>query len=436
MARAGFKRKRGRAIWDEGAKRGAGRRGLSALIPSRRAALFGVLAALGAGAAFANSAVNILHTRAPQLALAIDPNDPVALVRGAELQRAAGSEAARSDAAVLSVVQRSVARLPINGPAFRLYGLSRANNADIATMEAQMRVSDRMERRDIGAQLWLIESAVEANDVDRALRHYDRALRIEEAARPLLYPVLTQAMDSPLIRTRFGQYMAANPPWLESFLRFAVSKTQAPVSMALLARENGGWPEGGAFSSLDTELLARLVANGDTAAAANHFRTIKSADPAILTSLRMDESSTNWRLAPIAWQPFQIDGIESYILASEQGEGALEIEAELEAGYKGPVARKFLALAPGAYTMSATMRAEDFSSRDLARWELRCADGSSSQPLLREEVGFADSMTMSADFTVPSNCAVQALMVSAETLVTTRYVKLVLASASLEPAAR
>ncbi|MGB3472044.1 MAG: hypothetical protein WBA51_14590 [Erythrobacter sp.] len=399
---------------------------------TRKGALFAIAAVLGAGAAMANAAVNMFHTRAPVAALAIDGNDPVALIRNAQTKIVAGDSAARTDQAVLSVVQRSVRRLPINGPAFRLYGLNSATKADLSAMRAQMRVSDRMERRDVGAQLWLIENAVEQNDVNRALRHYDTALRIEESSRALLYPVLTSALDSELIRERFLPYMKANPPWLESFLRYAVSKTENPVAVAQLAKLNGGWPEGAAFSSLDTELLSRLVSNKDFAEAAAHFRRIEGVDETILTSLVLTNTSTNSRLAPIAWQPFSIDGIESYILASPEGGGKVEIEAEVEAGFKGPVARKYLALEPGRYRLTSSMRAEDYSRQDQARWVLACAGGNDGLALVSETVDMDEEMALETRFTVPSDCPVQLLMVSADTLVTTRYVKLILASAGLD----
>ena len=402
---------------------------------TRKGVFFGIAAFLTAGAAVADTTVNMLHTRAPQSALAIDANDPVALIRNAQTQIVAGNTEASADEAVLQVVQRSVRELPINGPAFRLYGLNSATSADIAAMRAQMRVSDRMERRDVGAQLWLIENAVEQNDVNAALRHYDTALRVEESSRALLFPVLTQALDSPLIRERFVPYMKANPQWLEGFLRYAVSNTENPASLAALARINGGWPEGDAFSSLDTELLARLVANDNFDGAVEHFRQIESADPATLTSLALNDATTNWRLAPIAWQPFRIDGVETYILASPDGGGAVEIEAEMEAGYKGPVARKFLALKPGRYRVDAAMRAEDFSNPDQVRWTLDCAETGRSQRLLAEEVAFDEDMTLSATLQVPAGCDVQSLLIRAETLVTTRYVKLVLESAKLTPLA-
>ncbi len=423
-------------------RRGRGRTRAAASLPrfaiprvsfTRKGVTFAIIAAIGAGAAMANAAVNMLQTSAPQAALSINANDPVALIRDAQVRIVAGDASARADEAVQRVVQRSVRALPINGPAFRLYGLNSATSADLAAMRAQMRISDLMERRDVAAQLWLIENAVEQNDVSRALRHYDTALRIEESSRALLYPVLARAMDSALIRERFVPYMKANPPWLESFLRFAVSQTENPVAMAQLAQLNGGWPEGAAFSSLDTELLARLFANEDYSAAIEHFRAIDGVDRSILDSLTLTDASTNWQLAPIAWQPFRIEGIETFILASMEGGGKVEIEAEIESGYKGPVARKFMALKPGRYRLRSAMRAEDYSNPDQARWLLTCASTSAERILVDESVAFDDEMALQTQFTVPASCPVQLLMISADTLVTTRYVKLILASAELEP---
>jgi hypothetical protein len=392
--------------------------------------VFAAIAALGAIAAVANAAVNILHERAPAMALVIDPGDPVALVRNAELESSAGYQSPQKVEDLKSTVQRAVTRLPINGPAFRLYGLSSAAKADLEAVRAQMHLSDLMERRDLGAQLWLIENAVERNDVDRALLHHDRALRIEESSRELLYPVLTDALDSPLIRERFRPFLAANPPWLASFLRFAVSTSARPVSLAKLVRENGGWPEGSAFSSLDKELLARLVHNSDFAEAAAFFGEIAGADPSILTSLRIAQTSTDQRLAPFAWQPYRLAGVESYFVDSTDDEDRLEIETEIEAGYKGLVVRKFVALEPGDYHLSAKMRAENFSRHDTARWALSCAGAEQVPLLFNKEVALGKSMVLAGNFLVPDECPLQQLRIEAETMVTTRYVKLVVERAA------
>jgi len=388
------------------------------------------LLAYGAGS---SAAVNVFHARAPSLALALDGDDPVALVRDAQMRISAGATRDGEADSIRSVVARSVRELPLNGPAFRLYGLASAANSDLPGVRAQMALSDRMERRDVAAQLWLIEDAVEQNEIERALSHYDKALRIRESSRAILYPALTGAMTSPLIRERFVPYMQDPAPWLESFLRYAVSKSDDPVAIAALVRAAGGFPDGPAFATRDTELLGQLVATGEYEAAIAHYRGIEGSDPGVLTSLALTAASTDNARAPVTWQPFQIDGIEPYILGASDGEG-VEIEADLEAGYKGPIARKLLALAPGRYDIEAGMRAEDFRRGDNARWTIVCA-GQESQPvLLDEEVALGETMRLSARMTVPADCPVQTVQVNASTRFGSGFVTLVLAKARISPA--
>ncbi|MDJ0643318.1 MAG: hypothetical protein QNJ15_10900 [Erythrobacter sp.] len=402
--------------------------------PSGRllAATVGTL--LVAYGAATSAAVNVFHSQLPSLALSIDKDDPVALVRNAQIDLSSGAIPAGGDNAILGVVRQSVSDLPLNAPAFRLYGLASATNADLPGVREQMAVSERMERRDAAAQLWLIEDAVERNDIAAALRHYDTALRITESTRAVLYPVLTDALESELIRERFAPYMAARPPWLESFLRFAVSNTKSPVAIAELARISDGFPEGPAYSSLDRELLTQLVASEDYRAAIDHFRRIEGADANVANGLQLTTASTDEAYSPVTWQPFSIDGIEPFVLTSPEGEGMVEIETELEAGYTGPVARKLLALPPGRYAMRATLRAEDFGSQDQASWRLFCAGSQGSDPLVNEVFDLDDEMAIDTAFAVPGDCPAQLVLVSADTTVRTGYLKLVLAEATLSAA--
>jgi len=398
--------------------------------PSRRTIALLIGTALLAYGAGSSAAVNVFQTRAPKLALTLDSDDPVALVRDAHLRMDAGDMPEAAGAGILAVVRKSVAELPINGPAFRLYGLSSAASSDLPGVRRQMALSDRLERRDLATQLWLIEDAVERNDIARALGHYDKALRIRESSRAILYPVLTEAMKSPLIRTRFVPYMQDPPPWMESFLRYAVSNSDDPVAIAELAREAGGFPEGAAFATRDTELLRRLVASDEYAAAIAHYRRIRGADPAVLTTLELTETATASGLAPVSWQPFQINGIEPYVLAARDGDG-VEIEAELEAGYKGPFARKLLALPPGDYVLEAVMRAEDFSRGDTVRWSVSCAGAETGDALLAVEALVEEEFEVSGRMNVPENCPVQTVRINATTRVASGYVKLVLAEAEI-----
>lgn len=395
------------------------------------AAIAGTL--LVAYGAASSAAVNVFHSDLPALALSIDDDDPVALVRNAQINLAAGAIPNGSDNAILGVVRQSVSDLPLNAPAFRLYGLASATNADLPGVREQMAVSERMERRDAAAQLWLIEDAVERNDIASALRHYDTALRITESTRAVLYPVLTDAMESELIRERFVPYMQSPAPWLESFLRFAVSNTTDPVAIAELARISDGFPEGPAYSSLDRELLTQLVAKEDYQEAMAHFRRIEGVEAAITTDLAVTAKSTAEAYSPVTWQPFSIDGIEPFILASPAGNGQVEIEAEMEAGYSGPFARKLIALEPGRYSLAARLRAEDFGTQDQASWRLFCAGSAGAEPLVSEVFDLGKDIAISAEFTVPDGCPAQLVLISADTTVRTGYLKLVLAEAALTP---
>ncbi|WP_298470682.1 hypothetical protein [uncultured Erythrobacter sp.] len=396
------------------------------------AAVAGTL--LVAYGAATSAAVNVFHSDLPTLALSIDDDDPVALVRNAQINHAAGIIPKGGDNAILGIVRQSVSDLPINASAFRLYGLASAANADLPGVREQMAVSERMERRDAGAQLWLIQDAVERNDVAGALRHYDTALRIEQSTSAVLYPVLTDALESETIRERFVPYIKSTPPWLESFLRFAVSNTKDPVAIAELAKLSGGFPEGSAYSSLDRELLTQLVAKENYREAIDHFRRINGADKTVANGLELTGASTAEAYSPVTWQPFSIDGIEPFVLASAQGEGMVEIEAEMEAGYTGPVARKLLALEPGRYSMSASFRAEDFGTQDQASWRIVCAGSQGADPLVNEVFDIAEEFEMDAAFTVPAGCPAQLVLVSADTTIRTGYLKLVLAEARLSPA--
>ena len=399
--------------------------------PSGRllAAIAGSL--LVAYGAATSAAVNVFHTKLPALALSFDDDDPVALVRDAQINLAAGAIPAGGNDAILGVVRQSVSDLPINAPAFRLYGLASATNADLPGVREQMAVSERMERRDAAAQLWLIEDAVERNDVADALRHYDTALRIEQSTRAVLYPALTDALESDVIRQRFLPYMGSRPPWLESFLRYAVSNTKDPVAIAELAKLSKGFPKGSAYSSLDRELLTQLVANEEYEEAVAHFRRIEGAEENVASGLELTTASTAETYSPITWQPFSIDGIEPFVLAAAVGEGMVEIEAEMEAGYTGPVARKLIALEPGRYSMSAKFRADKFGTQDQAGWRIFCAGNQDAQPIVNEVFDLAEEMAITARFTVPANCPAQLVLVSADTTIRTGYLTFVIAEANL-----
>lgn len=379
-------------------------------------AIAGGVAALAlAWSAATHSASFAFQASNPELALRIAPSNPVALVHAAQQSIALGAAGGAGGPSIIRAAERSIREQPLNAAAFRLYGLVRTANSDLDAIGAQVAMADRLSRRDLAAQLFLIEYAVRRNDIAAALRHYDTALRVEESSGALLYPVLTAAMSEPLIRQRFRPYLAARPPWLESFLRQAVSTSKNPAEIAALAMEAGGFPSSDEYSSLDTELLVALEAAEQFPALVRYYGSLDHADRSLLTTLAFTEANTRRSLAPVSWLPYAIEGIDSVFVTT--AEGQLELEAELDSGFAGPVARKLTALPAGIYRLSAAMRAEAFQPDDNIRWQIVCAKSGTEtgRELLNQTVEMAARFAFGGQFTVPAGCPVQRIEIFGQT---------------------
>lgn len=90
--------------------------------------------------------------------------------------------------------------------------------------------ASRLTRRNIEAQLWAIESAVDRGDIDGALAAYDIAFRTSSAAQTMLFPVLADAIAEPRVRAFLLDRLVANPPWSKDFIHYAtrsVSRLEA-----------------------------------------------------------------------------------------------------------------------------------------------------------------------------------------------------------------
>lgn len=375
--------------------------------------LGGAIALVIAGSAALHSASFALQARDPGLALKIDSTNPVALVRKAHQELMTGAAGRGGGADALASAREAIREQPLNAPAFRLYGLVRVANADLDAIGAQIAMSDRLSRRDVGAQLFLIEDSVRRNDIAGALRHYDTAMRADRASRALLFPVLTSALSEPLIRQRFKPYLASPPPWMESFLRSAISTSKDPSSLAALAIESGGFPDGDEYGSIHTELMVALEAANQLPQLARYYRSIGTAPQSNLTSLAFTEANTDRALAPVSWLPYATDGIDSTFVST--GGAGLELETTMNQGFAGIIARKLTALRPGNYTLRAPMRAENFYPGDTVRWQVSCPGTGNGKILFNATAELADQFSVGGRFSVPNDCPVQKIEIFSDT---------------------
>ena len=355
----------------------------------------------------------IFQWNLPRIALWFDAEEPVALIRAAKEDLAVGGTQGNQGAAAIDAATRSIARNPLNKDAFGIFGLVSLANTDPERTSRRMAMADRLSRRDLGAQLFLIEDAVRRNDVAEALRHYDTAMRISESVRPSLYPVLTEAIREPAIRARFLPYMNASTPWLEPFLRHAIGNSSDPASIVALAVEAGGFPEGPRFATRVPELLSVLVAQGDYASARRLFEVVAGGDPAILTTAPFNDETTGIALAPFTWQPFQVDGIDSMFISG--GQSGLELESRMDSGFTGSVVRKLFALSPGAYAAAIPVASQGHAPGDAAIMRVACVAGGDAQMILNAREDLAEETTLRGAFVVPAGCAYQMVTVLVET---------------------
>jgi len=142
------------------------------------------------------SAANALRQVRPDLAHRIMPFDARANAGLAEQAsvRMAQDRAARATAAGLA--REALSRDVTVVAAWRTLGLELETEGRRGDAERLIRFAERLSRRDLPTQLWLIEANVARNDIEGALAHYNIALRTSQAAADVLFPILVQAILS------------------------------------------------------------------------------------------------------------------------------------------------------------------------------------------------------------------------------------------------
>lgn len=173
----------------------------------------------------------------PTLAVRINPWNAIALAERANQLVTRQPEDAQARGQAIRSAKAALRRSPINARAAVTLGLANSLGGDPREAAAWVGYSERLSRRELAAQLWLIESAVARGDVDTALQHYDIAIRTGRQARELLFPVLAAAAADGNVRQKLAAWLAKRPPWGEAFLFASSGSTSDPLSLAALYQE-------------------------------------------------------------------------------------------------------------------------------------------------------------------------------------------------------
>ena len=284
-----------------------------------------------------------------------------------------------------------------------------ALNAQTAGKTAEARRlfahSDALSRRELGTRLWLIEDAVQRNDIKGALRHYDIALRTEENAPNLLFPVLGEAIVDPDISAALTDVLQSRPAWGESFTTYLATSGQVPTASAMLLRNlsRRGAPVSAASQTGVVNMLFRA---GKFDESWNYYRSFRanvdrrrSRDPDF--GLELETPSI------FDWVPIMSDaGISASIQHAGGKGGVFDFAAPSSTG--GIVLQQVQLLPPGRYRLDGV--SAEIEQPRVARpyWRISCLN---SQELGRIELpnSSENSGRFIGFFEIPVGCPVQTL---------------------------
>lgn len=331
----------------------------------------------------------------PGYALLLSPTNGVANSRVFD-QLLAKEKLSESDMPAWGGVARAVLRTaPLDAPMIRILAMA----SEGAAVGDLMRLSERVSRRDLLTQLWLIEDAVAQNDVAAALRHYDRALSVFPAAGNNLYEILSSSMEHDEVRAELAIYVKAGRPWVNGFLSYAVQHSAQPALVAdLLAASGGSRDSAPHRRAIETRLLAKLVTVGEVSTARSHARRMGAENP-ILSDFAMTPLSVEPSYAPLGWT----------LASNASGHGALDeagaLRVTVSPAVRGRIAQRVVQLAPGGWSLAHSVEFPSLSPMASLTWQIFCVTSAAKQNILDQALpSQASTQAYRINFDVPTDC--------------------------------
>jgi hypothetical protein len=353
---------------------------------------------------------DVYHLHDPQIALALHAGDPLALVTSAEQMLIDGPVSSSAASTIAGAARRSIEAQALNPYAAKLLAGVLLARGDVNGM-ALFRVADRMTRRDLGVQLWLVEDAVRRDDISAALAHYDSALRVTASVAPTLFAILSEAIDDPRLWPAFRATIPPSSPWLGAFLRYAAKASRHPASIVGLLAHYPSLPPRPEFDAFRHELIGQLIARNDFATARMFYLAQPGADPTMLNSVSIGETAADPRYTPFSWRLFNDNAVQSTFVSSSES-GGLSIQVTLAEGSSGVIAQKMTLLPPGRYQLVTRQHIDPASTTARITWRARCSPNATAPTFWQSgPLTPADQSAFNASIIIPAACAAPTLEV-------------------------
>lgn len=349
------------------------------------------------------SLAQVLFRTYPERAHSLAPYDGriTAFLSGAlSDEKATPADRRRADELALLALRQD----PTVVVALSTLGLNSEVRGDVTRARQLFAGAQKLSRRDLRTQLWMIEDAVRRGDISGALRQYDITLRVFPKVWEILFPVLAAASSEPQIRSALVRTLAASPPWAAFFVDYLAGNGPDPRASARLLvalREAGGAVSDKAQASAVDQLIRAELFNE----AWSYYATVNvGADRRRSRDPRFGRAAQ--AASQLDWQPVEDSGLSAVIQ-----NGLFEFIAPASTG--GPVLRQLQLLPEDTYSLTGHSSGIDQTATTRPYWTLTCRSGRELGRIPLPNSGEAGG-TFSGTFTVGSGCPVQTLTLVAQ----------------------
>jgi len=267
--------------------------------------------------------------------------------------------------------------------AFRLEPMDERAVRQIALIQAQengkpfarktMVLASKIGRRDLIANMWLVEDYGRADNLPKVLEHLDFALRTSGESRSVLMAALVQAMASAEMVKQMRKLLANDPAWRYEFWS-RVTEVKAPLENAVALRIAVAGDGVDVPVDADQQLLRNLVHTGNYPYAFRLYRVLDAVDkPGNVARQSVGfDSPAKW--PPIDWQ-VSSEGAYSAWLNTDRKELEVSLLGQTDAVF----AQRLVELAPGSYRLSGEISTSEPALAKALSLSLECAEAEGSK---------------------------------------------------------
>lgn len=271
-------------------------------------------------------------------------------------------------AKVLRLSRSAIAHEPLFVGGLRNLGLIASADGNSGKARVYMRDAERLTRRDLAVNGWLIADYGKQGNLESAFEIYDHALRTSDLAQTRLLPVMIDALANPVLVQPTIRLLRPSPPWADAFWDEA---PQHPAALRNLATIRVALAREGQTGDVqrDAALLRALTRAGEFGAAQAVFDVVvKPRRPAgeLLYNANFNEAP---KFEPFDWRTF----FDSTLSADIRPKSSVLQIGTFSDG-SGLAARQAVALTAMQYQVEIGVRDWNPADSGMVYAQFRCAE--------------------------------------------------------------